>query len=355
MKDLSRPLLQKHRRGRNKGKPIPVLFYKKLITSILPAIIALPLVVSCSGKKVTISDTRIALGTYVKISIVTNKKENTRVLKILEQAYNTIAEYEKNFDYRSRRGALEAFNKSVLLKRQDNEILFELLRDALQYAELTDGYFDPTVLPIVRVWGFDTESPHLPTEEEVKSALKRVGYTKVTVDDGRIEKPQNVQLDLSGVAKGKIVDLVRLFLIKNGYNDFLIDAGGDIYVRGFTDQNRKWRIAIQDPLNSNRFSGILEKTDMAIVTSGDYERFFIENNRRYSHLFNPKTGYPFSDCRSVTVLADETAFGDAIATAVFVMGSERGYAFLERMGIEGLIMYMDDKKLKSIFTEAFWK
>ncbi len=338
------------------SKPIPVFFYKKrLISSVLPAVIALLLVVSCSGKKITISDTRIALGTYVKISIVTNKKENTRVFKILEQAYNTIAEYETNFDYRSRHGALASFNKSVVLKRHDNEILFELLRDALQYAELTDGYFDPTVLPIVRVWGFDTDTPSLPAEEEVKSAIKRVGYTKVTIDDGKIEKPQNVQFDLSGVAKGKIVDLVRGFLIENGYNDFLIDAGGDIYVRGFTDQKRKWRIAVQDPFKSDRFSGILEKTDTAIVTSGDYERFFIENNRRYSHLFNPKTGYPFSDCRSVTVLTDDTAFGDAIATAVFVMGSERGYAFLERMGIEGLIMYMDDKKLKSISTEVFWK
>ncbi len=337
------------------SKPISTLSCKKFFTSLLPALCTVLLLASCADKEVTISDTRIALGTYVKISIVTKKKDSNRALNMLERAYKKIAGYETNFDYRRKGGELTTFNSTTVLKREGNEALFDLLRDALRYADMTGGYFDPTILPIVRVWGFDTDSPHLPTEQQIQSALERVGYINVTVDDGKIEKPLDVQFDLSAIAKGKIVDLVRLLLIENGFDNFLIDAGGDIYVRGFTAQNRKWRIAIQDPINNDKFSGILEKTDTAIVTSGDYERFFIENNRRYSHLFNPKTGYPFSDCKSVTILTDDTAYGDAIATAVFVMGSTKGYAFLEKRGIEGLIMYMDDKKLKKISTKGFWK
>jgi thiamine biosynthesis lipoprotein len=330
------------------------LFHLKISVVILTVLLLSALVVSCTGKRMVISDTRIALGTYVKISIVTNKKNNRKAFSILEQAFKKITEYDVLFDYRSENGALEEFNQSEILKREDNQILFDLVYDALQYATLTDGYFDPTILPVVRLWGFDTDSPHLPSAEDVRSALEKVGYKNVSIHDGTIVKPRYIQFDLSGVAKGKIVDLVRLFLIENGFYDFLIDAGGDIYVCGFTDKNRKWRIAIQDPVHSDRFSGILEKTDRAIVTSGDYERFFIENGRRYSHLFNPKTGYPFSDCKSVTIIAEDTAFADAMSTAVFVMGSRRGYKFLERMGIEGLIMYMDGDKLKTRSTPGFW-
>jgi len=333
---------------------ISILSCNKYFIIVIPAIFSLLFLASCADKKISISDTRIALGTYVNISIVTEKKDSNRALNILEKAYKKIAGYETNLDYRRKGGALSIFNNATALKRQDDKVLFDLLCDALRYADMTGGYFDPTVLPIVSAWEFDTESPHLPTGQEIQSALKKVGYTNVTVDDGKIEKPLYVQFDLSAIAKGKIVDLVRLFLIENGYDNFLIDAGGDIYVRGLTDQNRKWRIAIQDPVNSDRFSGILEKTDTAIVTSGDYERYFIEDNIRYSHLLNPKTGYPFSDCRSVTVLTDDTSYGDAIATAVFVMGSAKGYAFLESRGIKGLIMYMDDKKLKTISTNEFW-
>lgn len=325
-----------------------------LLTIIISLLLAI-LLVSCTGKRIIVSDTRIALGTYVKITIVTHKKDSTKVFGILEKSFKKIAEYEALFDYRTENGALAEFNQSEILKREKNPILFDLIYDALQYAQLSEGYFDPTVLPIVRAWGFDTDSPRLPSKEEVGSALEKVGYKKVSINDGNIVKPRYIQFDLSGLAKGKIVDLIRLFLIEKGFHDFLIDAGGDIYVRGLTEKNRKWRIAIQDPIHSDRFSGFLEKTNSAIVTSGDYERFFIENGTRYSHLFNPKTGYPFSDCRSVTIIADDTAFADAIATAVFVMGSKNGYKLLERTGIEGLIMYMDGEKLKKRSTEGFWE
>jgi thiamine biosynthesis lipoprotein len=162
-------------------------------------------------------------------------------------------------------------------------------------------------------------------------------------------------MDLSGIAKGKIVDLIRDQLFHSGFSDFLIDAGGDLYVSGKNLNRKYWRIAIQDPEHEDKFSGVLEKTDTAIVTSGDYENFFVQNEKRYSHLFNPNTGYPDSDCKSVTIITDDTAKGDAIATAVFAMGSSRGYRFLLDKGIEGFIIFRSGKHdIESLSTPHFW-
>jgi thiamine biosynthesis lipoprotein len=169
-------------------------------------------------------------------------------------------------------------------------------------------------------------------------------------------KPREVKLDLSGIAKGRIVDLIRDYIRSEGYENFLIDAGGDIYVSGRNSQRKLWRIAIQDPVKKTEYRGILEKKDTAIVTSGDYERFFIEDGKRYSHLFNPKTGYPVSNMKSVTILLPETAFADAVATAVFAMGSERGFNFLVEHEIEGYIIFdTEDGDIDSKSTMEFWR
>jgi thiamine biosynthesis lipoprotein len=161
-----------------------------------------------------------------------------------------------------------------------------------------------------------------------------------------------VRLDLSGIAKGKIVDMARDRLRDAGFSDFLVDAGGDIYVGGRNLNRRKWRVAIQDPVQRDRFSGIVEKSEVAIVTSGDYENFFTRDGKRYTHLLNPFTGYSDSDIRSVTIIAHDTAFADAIATAVFTMGSREGYQFLLEHGVEGYIIYGEARK--SFSTSHFW-
>ena len=169
-------------------------------------------------------------------------------------------------------------------------------------------------------------------------------------------KPRGVKLDLSGIAKGRIVDLIRDYIKAEGYVNFLIDAGGDIYVSGKNSHRKPWRIAIQDPVKKTEYRGILEKKDTAIVTSGDYERFFIEDRHRYGHLFNPKTGYPSTDLKSVTVLLSETALADAVATAVFAMGSERGFSFLVKHEIEGYVIFnTEDGDIASKSTTDFWK
>lgn len=311
---------------------------------------------SCSNKRIPVTKTKIALGTYIQMTVITVGSDSERAERTIENAFKEIEKFEKNFDYRNENGELFKFNSSTRILKNDSGELFPLLTYSLTMAKATEGYFDPTVLPIIRLYGFDTDNPGFPGDDKIREGLKHVGYSKVTVFEDKIIKPEEVKFDLSGIAKGKTVDFVRGLMKHSGYQDFLINAGGDIYAGGLNADKKKWRIAIQDPLREDRYSGIIEKTDTAIVTSGDYERFFMEDGIRYSHLFNPKTGYPFSDCKSVTILSEGAAYADAVATAVFSMGSEEGYLFISKNNIKGFIIYMKENgRLETKNTPGFWE
>lgn len=323
--------------------------------ALFPAVLSALLALNACSRYSTVTETRIALGTYVKVTVVTKRGREEQVRRALEAGYGQLKQYERSFDYRSEDGELALFNRSAVLHRERHPQLYALVQDALRLARLTDGYFDPTILPVTRAWGFDTDNPSLPEQEVLDQALLKVGYRQVTVSDREIRKPLQVNLDLSGIAKGKIVDLLRDYLRDAGYGNFLIDAGGDIYVSGTRERGQPWRVAVQDPVHENRYRGVLTRSDTAIVTSGDYERFFMVDGDRFTHLFNPRTGYPDSDCRSVTVLSEDAAFGDAVATAVFVMGRERGVRFLKEHGIPGFILFDGEGgKLESLSTRGFW-
>jgi len=323
---------------------------------VTTALLSLILLTSCARRRIQVSDTRIALGTYVQISIVAEREDSEKAREVLERSFGQIADYDRLFDYRKEGGALFRFNGETVLRKSDNELLFSLIKNSIEIARLTEGNFDPTILPIVKLWGFDSDRPALPPEDEIQKALKQVGYQKIRVLEDRIVKPGEVQLDLSAIAKGKIVDLVSDLIAQAGYRDYLVNAGGDIHTSGKNVQRKKWRIAIQHPTRQDMYSGIVENENGAIVTSGDYERFFVHEGVRYSHLFDPKTGYPSNDVKSVTIRAEKNMYADAIATAVFVMGRTKGYAFLLEQRIEGFIMFEGkNNKIESLATPGFWK
>ena len=320
-------------------------------TGILVFMAGIAMLSSCA-RPLSVEHTEIALGTYVKTIVVTEKQNRVNAQTTIEQLYKQLHTFEGVFDYRNEHGELNRFNKGEILLRSDHEALFNLILESIEYAELTGGFFDPSILPLMRIWGFDTNSPHVPDPEVIAETVVLVDYTRLSIDNERISKPAAVELDLSGIAKGKIVDIACGILRNAGFTDFLVDAGGDIFVSGRNLDRKKWRVAIQDPQHRDKYSGILEKSDCAVVTSGNYENFFTAEGKRYSHLLNPFTGYPDSDILSVTIIAEEAAFGDAVATAVFTMGSSAGYGFLIDSGIEGYIIYGEQQQ--TLNTPRFW-
>ena len=201
-----------------------------------------------------------------------------------------------------------------------------LITYSLQTANETKT-FEPTIYPILTAWGFTTGENRVPSAEEIKEFLQNVGSERVTVVGNSVRLEQGVQLDLGAVGKGAAGDEVIQILRENGITSALLDIGGNIQLIG-QKNGADWRLGIRSPFGEGTI-GVLEISDAAIVTSGNYERFFTdENGISYGHIIDPSTGYPAdSGLASATIVASEGKRSDALSTAVFVMGLENAAEF----------------------------
>jgi thiamine biosynthesis lipoprotein len=160
-------------------------------------------------------------------------------------------------------------------------------------------------------------------------------------------KKKGMRIDLGGIAKGYAVDRAVALLKSRGYQNMIVNAGGDIRVSGRKARG-PWVVGIQDPRDRSRILATIDAAETSVATSGDYERYFVKEEKRYHHLLNPFTGFPARQCRSVTILADDSLSADGLATAVFVMGPKRGLHLIEAMeGVEGLIVSSEGKIIQS--------
>lgn len=223
----------------------------------------------------------------------------------------------------------------------------EVLDTALQYAQLTDGAFDITLAPVLGLYNFSQLHPQWPTEEQLQDRLPLVDWRKVEVDGvrGTVFLPERgMKIDLGGIAKGYITDMAVEIMVAQGVEYGLVNAGGDIRLLGSKTDGSPWRVGIKDPQNPNAFFAVVEIAQGAIVTSGDYERFFIKDGIRYHHILDPQTGLPAHGVRSVTVTAPDAELADLLGTAIFVMGPKAGLALAESIpGVEALIWVAVDK------------
>ena len=209
---------------------------------------------------------------------------------------------------------------------------------ALEIARLTGGAFDPTVMPLVSLWGFgpDGSPSTVPSLADVKSCLENVGYANVAVGEpASLSKSlPGVTLDLNAIAKGYAVDRIAARLVANGYPNVFVEVGGEVAAMGAPTQHERWRIAIDSPkkdsLPGEQVMQIVNLRDECIATSGDYRSFFEDQGRTYSHLLDPRTGYPVSNgVASATVIAHDCMTADALATALMVLGPCAGIDVIE--------------------------
>ena len=229
---------------------------------------------------------------------------------------------------------------------------------ALQAARASGGAFDPTILPLTRLWSFDTGG-RLPSRAEIEQARRLVDWRRISVDaGGRCSLPPGFALDLGGIAQGAVVDLLGARLEEQGRHDWLVEASGDILISGLKRGREPWSVAIRHPRKSEAYVGIVKLGQragkLAIVTSGDYERYFEKDGVRYHHILDPATGYPSRGLVSVTVMAPTCTQADALSTTVFVLGRERGLALLAAWpGAEGLLIGETRQGLEAWTTPGF--
>lgn len=225
---------------------------------------------------------------------------------------------------------------------------FIVVGKALEFARMSQGRFDITVGPLVKLWGFYDRNFAVPSEDRLRDALGKVDFHKVEIDPQaktvRLAEP-GMALDLGGIAKGYAVDLGAKALREAGVKRAVIDAGGNLYTIGERPGGGPWRIGIRHPRATSETIGPrVALSDGAVATSGDYERYFEEGGVRYHHILDPKTGYPGRKAISVTVVAKSAAAADALSTVLFLLGPDDGQRFLEEhkeLSAEALFVMSD--------------
>jgi thiamine biosynthesis lipoprotein len=196
-------------------------------------------------------------------------------------------------------------------------LLINLYKKALSVYHDSNGCFDITVAPLSSIWGFREHSYRVPSPEEINGALQNIGMDKILLEANELFLPPGMELDWGGIAKGFGVDLASQAVIQMGIKNGFINAGGDLYCWGKNPDKKPWQIGIKNPRGSG-ISAILSLSDIGAATTGDYQRFFIQDGIRYHHVFDPKSGHPSQGKQSVTVVGPEALICDALSTALFV-------------------------------------
>lgn len=238
-----------------------------------------------------------------------------------------------------------------------NQIFIDNFNYAMSAAELSEGYFDPTIGPLVSAWGFHFKEGMTMTPEIVDSLRQMVGYKKVKIEDGRVVKENpNMTLDFNAVAQGYTTDMIGEFLLSKGVDNFLVDVGGEIMARGNKPNGDLWKVGIEKPAENKDdkriVQEIVELKDKSIVTSGNYRKYVEHNGKRYSHSLNPMTGYPSeNNLLSATIICDNTAWADCLASICMLVGMEKAIEIIETQdNVEAFFIYEENGEVFTMYN-----
>lgn len=258
-------------------------------------------------------------------------------------------------------------NAGVVPEKVSNDTYF-VVKNSIKYSNILEGTFDPTIRPLVKLWNIGAEKEFIPKKINIEEALKLVNYNDVILDESNhsvMLKNKKQALDVGGIAKGFAADEVRDIFYKHNIKSALIDLGGNIFALGSKADNTPWKVGIQNPLKPRgEHIGILSVADKSVVTSGNYERYFMKDGERFHHIIDPKTGYPSqSKIISATIISDNSIDGDGLSTGVYILGIDKALRIIEEIqGIEAIFITEDKKVyitsgIKDVFEltdEEFW-
>ena len=298
------------------------------------------LIFSCSKENLYKNeDTKFVMGTYLRIVVYGDNKDDLKVK--IDSSFILAQKLDKKFS---------VFDGSIALINKEGKGLIDhdfklLINHSYEVYKITKGDFDITVFPLIKLWGFADNEPHLPDSTSIRDVLKKVDMKKVVIKGDSIFL-NYTEIDLSSIAKGYIVDKVVEYLRNNGITTGLVDAGGDIRVWGSRRKKSFYKIGLKNPRGKGLIDTLRLK-DISVATSGDYENYFLENGKRYCHLINANTGYPVDRFVSVTVFNEKAYIADMWATALFVSG-EKAFEIVKRSNIRAIFVYKDAKSLKLV-------
>lgn len=235
-------------------------------------------------------------------------------------------------------------NAGISPTKVDKEV-YDLVDRATKISKLTSGAFDISYASMDRIWKFDGSMKEMPTPEEIRKSVEKVGYQNIILnpkDTTIFLKNKGMKLGLGGIGQGYIADKIKVLLQEKGCSSGLVNVSGDINTWGKQPNGNLWTVGIVNPMNKNKVFATFPLDDSAVETSGSYEKYVTFNGKRYSHIIDPRTGYPATGIISVSVFAKQTELADALATGIFVMGVEVGLDLVNQIKGIGCII-VDDK------------
>lgn len=286
------------------------------------------------------------MGTFINMTVLHSSSREAN--DAIYSAYTEIHRLSSILSRHDSTSVLSELNSKGKLNSVPIE-LFDVLKASLYYNKITHGYFDITILPTLNLYEQNfktTQNP--PSLQDVQKSMAQVGseYIQLSSNSVSFDKA-NMKITLDAIAKGYIIDKAMEILKSHGIKHALINAGGDIAVHGGANENKPWKIAIQDPKNKNKTIEVITMTNGAVATSGNYEIYF-DKEKVYHHLISPLSNEPVKNISSVSIQARTVMQADALATATFVMGAKKGSQFIVKtQGIEGLIIDGFGKKMLS--------
>ncbi len=293
-------------------------FFKLIAISVLTCCFFL---CSCSAVPKQETKSFFAMDTYITI---TAYGENCS--EAVEESRQIITELENKWSVTNENSEIYKINSSTGTVKISDETA-ELISFARNISLKTDGALDLTVYPIMKLWGFTGDEYRVPEKEEISKALKYVGNNRIAISGNEITLKSGTMLDLGAVAKGYASDKISDRMKSLGIDSALINLGGNIMLVGANPDGNDWAIGLKDPSGEGNL-GIISASDCSIVTSGNYERYFTAEGKKYGHIINPDSGYPVdNDLLSVTIISESSTLGDALSTALFVKGFDGAVSY----------------------------
>lgn len=320
---------------------------KYLSLSVL-LIFSFSILVGCNKKeknKEPLSKSELLMGTVISVTLYDSDDES-----ILNDIFNKIKELEATLSINENGTLVDKINSSAGIEpvKVDDDT-YSVIKKGVEYSNISNGLFDITIGPLVKLWSIGLPEQKLPTQEEIASKLPLIDYNDLVLDDSEktvyLKRP-GMMIDLGGIAKGFTADIISEILTEKGVESAIINLGGNIFAHGSKNKTDFWKIGIQSPLSERGgIIGSIQVKNKSVVTSGTYERYFEENGVKYHHILNPKTGYPYeNNIAGITIVSDKSVDGDALSTSVFAMGVEDGLKFVNsRDGIDAIFVTNDNK------------
>ncbi|MEX1378358.1 MAG: FAD:protein FMN transferase [Eubacteriales bacterium] len=322
---------------------------KTRIRLIILAILAAFFLSSCSNDITIVSDNTFALDTIIQIKLY-YKNEKSADESLISDAFSLIHDLEDTLSVHIEGSELYNIKENAGKEPSSvSDITYSVIEESIKFSELTNGLFDVTAGPLIDLWAIDPPYGHVPTDEELDAALSLINYKKIILSDNNdvFLKDSGMIINLGAIAKGTIADEVKSFLMENGVKSAFINLGGNVLLIGNKPDGSDFSIGIQNPFDDRgEYLIALSADDVAIVSSGDYERFFEYEGVIYHHILNTKTGYPAqTNIKQVSIIAPNSQMADALSTSVLLLGIKDGLELINSFDDVGAIFITKDQKI----------